>query len=90
MLPIVLQIYLPCYFGNEMTTASEKLSTSLYDSNWVHGSKRFRTTLLVFFENTKRPLKLSAFGVFELTLDTFLRIINSAYSLFAVLKNVEL
>lgn len=88
MMPMTLQILLPCYFGNEMMVASEKLSTSLFHSDWINKSDAFKKAMKIFMENAKRPLKLSSFGVFDLTLDNFLKVINSTYSLYAVMKNV--
>lgn len=88
MLPIVLQIFIPCYFGEEMTSASERLSTSLFKSEWINESEDFKMLMKIFLENSKRPIRVSAFGVFNVTLDNFLKIINLAYSLFAVMRSV--
>lgn len=87
---MIVQILLPCYFGNEMIIASEKLSTSLFHSDWMNESREFRMAMKIFMENAKIPIKLSAVGIFQLSLDNFLKIINSAYSLYAVLKNVDI
>lgn len=89
MIPMTLEILMPCYFGSEMISASEKLSARLFHSNWMDKPKDFKCAMKIFMENAKKPMKLTAFGIFELTLESFLKIINSAYSLFAVLKNVN-
>lgn len=89
MLPMTLQILMPCYFGNEMILASDKLSMSLFHSNWAFESKEFKTAMIIFMENAKQPMRITALGIFELSLENFQRILNSAYSLFAVLKNVN-
>lgn len=69
--------------------ASGKLSTSLFHSNWTNESKEFKIAMWIFMENGKRSMKISAFGVFELTLENFLKIINSTCSLYAVMKSVN-
>ena len=89
MIPMTLEIFLPCYFGNELSIASSKLSVALFHSNWIVGDKNLRNSVKFFMENTKKNMKLSAFGVFEVNLATFSRICNSAYSLFAILKRVS-
>jgi odorant receptor len=89
MIPMTLEIFLPCYFGNELSVASSKLSTALFHSDWINGNKHFRKNVKIFMENTKKEIKISAFGVFEVNLATFSRICNSAYSLFAILKRVN-
>lgn len=86
---MVFEIFMPCYFGNELIDVSKKLNTKMYQSNWTIQSKKFKTAMKIFMENAKNPLKVSVFGVFDLNLETFLRIINSAYSLYVVLGNLD-
>lgn len=81
MIPMVLQIFLPFYFGNEIIVTSEKLQASLFHSEWFYQSKEFKTATLMFSQSTTSPMKISEFVVFELTLENFLKIINTAYSL---------
>jgi 7tm Odorant receptor len=87
--PPTFQILLVCYFANNLTLASEQLSQSLFHSNWIKESKKFKAAMKLFMENSKKPLKISAFGMFHINLENFLRIINSAYSLYAVLKKIN-
>lgn len=86
---MVLLIFLPCYFGNELSLASAKLSTALFHSNWVNGEVKMMNSVKIFMENTKKDLKITAYGLFTANLETFTGIANSAYSLFAVLKQVN-
>jgi gustatory receptor len=86
MIPMTLEIFLPCYFGNELSVASTRLSEALFHSNWFKGDKKVTKTVNIFIENTKRDIKIAAFGAFQVNLANFSKIINSAYSLFSVLK----
>jgi hypothetical protein len=43
----------------------------------------------VFMETTKRDIKIMAFGVFELNLKNFTAVVNSAYSLYALMKKIN-
>lgn len=86
---VVLQLLLPFYFGNELIVASEKLSTSLFHCQWHEQSEKFKTSMKIFMEDGKNPVKISAYKVFDLSLETFMKIINFAYSLYAVLKRVN-
>ncbi|CRK88696.1 CLUMA_CG002372, isoform A [Clunio marinus] len=90
MMPMILEIFIPCYFGNEILLASQKLSTSLFHSDWIQEDKNFKTALKMVLENTKNPIKIAAAqGVFPVSLVTFLRIINSAFSVYAVLQSIK-
>jgi hypothetical protein len=89
MIPMVLEIFLPCYFGNELALASSKLSTDLFGSDWIDGNAELKSLVKIFMETTKKPTKVSAFGIFHVNLVTFTTIINSAYSYYSVLKRIN-
>jgi odorant receptor len=89
MVPMTLEIFLPCYFGNELSFASSKLSTALFHSAWIDESKEMKKMCGIFMENTKKEWKITAFSIFDLNLETFTAIGNLAYSLFAILKKIN-
>lgn len=89
MIAMTFQIFLPCYFGNQLLSTSEKLSSSLFHSNWTKQSKEFKQAMKIFMENTKKPMKVSGLGIFEVNLENFLKVVNAAYSLYAVLENFK-
>jgi hypothetical protein len=89
MIPMTLQMLLPCYISTELTVAYEKLSMKLFHTEWMNESRDFKKNLKVFFENSKKPLKIVVLKIFHLNLENFVKIINSAYSLFAVLRGIN-
>lgn len=49
MLPMLLQIFLPCRFGSALTSSSEKLSGGLIHSRcWTDGDKAMHSTTMIF------------------------------------------
>ena len=88
-IPITLLIFFPCYIGNELMVASSKLPASLLHSKWFDEDRKMGKNVIIFMENVKNVIKFSAFGVFNANLETFGSIGHTAYSLFAVLKNVN-
>lgn len=83
------EILFPCLFGSEIIVASEKLSSSLMHSQWLDQSESFKANVKILMEYMKKPIKLSAVGVFDVNLENFMKICNSAYSLFAVFKKIN-
>ncbi|RZC43043.1 uncharacterized protein BDFB_009339 [Asbolus verrucosus] len=69
---MLLEIFLWCYYGNEVILKSEQLTESAYVCEWVDCSKEFRKNLLFFMTRSQIPLKLYAGGYFSLSLDTFM------------------
>lgn len=87
LIPMTLQIFLPCVFGQMIHDAFEKLNTSLYSSGWIQRDQKFKNAMKIMMENCKKPVKISAFRVFNVDLETFKRIGNTAFSLYTVLKS---
>jgi hypothetical protein len=86
MLSVTLVIFLPSHTGQQVITESEKLNESLFQSWHFKRNKKFKSSLMIFKERLKQPLQVTAFGVFQISLQTFLSIINMAYSLFTALR----
>lgn len=88
LIPISLQTFNPSYYGNEVTNSSDKISLALFHSNWYKQSKKFKVAMKMLMENTKRSIVINAGrGLFPVNLNSFLSIINSAYSMYAVLQS---
>ncbi|KAJ3656618.1 hypothetical protein Zmor_015680 [Zophobas morio] len=86
---MLLEIFLWCYYGNEVILKSTNLTMSAYRCGWVEFSKEFKQDLLFFMTRTQFPLKLYAGGYFTLSLDTFMAILKSSWSYFAMLNTVH-
>lgn len=74
VMTMLTQIFLPCYFGNEIVLKSEYLSRALYLSNWPERSQRYRMMVLIYMEMLHRPTRLNVGGIFSLTLISFLSV----------------
>nr|XP_015840913.1 PREDICTED: odorant receptor Or1-like [Tribolium castaneum] len=86
---VLIEMYLWCYYGNEVILKSNKLTESAYKCQWIDGSKKFKQHLLYFMTRTQIPLNLYASGYFVLSLETFKAIVKSSWSYFAVLNQVH-
>ncbi|XP_028899745.1 odorant receptor 94a-like [Zeugodacus cucurbitae] len=86
---VSLQMFLPCYYGNELTLESEKLSINLYSSDWTGMSAYNRRFIFHYMESLKKPLVLHAGSFFEIGIPIFAKAMNNAYSLLALLLNVN-
>jgi hypothetical protein len=69
--------------------ASDELSKSLFHSQWENEPQKFKTIMKITMEKAKNKMKVKSLGVFEVNLEKFLFILNSAYSMYAVLENMS-
>lgn len=89
MVPMMFQIFLPCYYGNEIILKSKNLSNDYFHSDWFNESRKSRNSAKIMMEFVKKPVKIRVIGIFDVDLTTFMRICNSAYTLFAVFKRIS-
>ncbi|KNC33150.1 putative odorant receptor 94a [Lucilia cuprina] len=84
---MILEIYLPCYFANEITWNSSLLCTQIYSSEWLKFSIPTRKLIYLYMEFVKHPEKIKAGNYFDVGLPIFTKVMNNAYSFFALIMN---
>ncbi|XP_017485906.1 PREDICTED: odorant receptor 94a-like [Rhagoletis zephyria] len=84
-----MEIFLPCYYANELTVQSEKLSYHLYCCDWTGMSVYNRRMIFLYMEYLNQPLVLHAGQFFKIGLPIFSKTMNNAYSLLALLLRVS-
>ncbi|SPP76019.1 putative odorant receptor 71a [Drosophila guanche] len=89
LLSMVMQILLPSIYSNEVTNSAAKLTDALYSSAWPDLSPRLRRLILMLTIYLNRPMYLRAGGFFNVGLPMFTKVINQAYSLLALLLNMN-
>ncbi|XP_034485490.1 odorant receptor 94b [Drosophila innubila] len=86
---MIVQIFLPCYYGNQLTVHANQLTNSVFNTNWLEYSVQTRKELICYMEFLKRPVKVRAGIFFEIGLPIFMKTINNAYTFFALLLNLS-
>ncbi|KAJ8918890.1 hypothetical protein NQ315_016792, partial [Exocentrus adspersus] len=70
---MLLEIFLLCYYGNEVIRESTELTQFAYCSDWMDCSSGFKRNLIYFMTRSQMALKLYAGGFFTLSLETFMK-----------------
>ncbi|XP_068907642.1 odorant receptor Or1-like [Tenebrio molitor] len=85
----IQEIFLYCWFGNEVQIKSAQIPYAVFESDWTNAPLSDQKNVLIFVMNTQKPIKMSAFNLFYLTLDTYIKILRVSWSYFAVLSTVN-
>ncbi|GLV43402.1 Odorant receptor 2a [Carabus blaptoides fortunei] len=86
---IQYQLFLYCWFGNELTLAHSRIPYAVYECDWFSTSRSFKKSMLITIIRTQRILVLTVGNFTPLTLNTLVTIIRGSYSLFAVLQKTN-
>lgn len=85
----IYEIFLPCFFGSQLNGASSNLTDEVYCSNWLNLDFKTKKILVTFMENLKNPMEITYHGLFDANLESFQEIVDSAYSLCAILQQLR-
>ncbi|RZC32089.1 odorant receptor Or1 [Asbolus verrucosus] len=86
---IIVEIFMFCWFGNEVEIKSKNIPYATFESDWTAASLEVKKKMVFFAMRCQRPIKLSALNLFYLSLDNFKGILRSSWSYFAVLYQVN-
>jgi len=89
MIPMGLQIFIPCYYGNEIMIAAEKFSMDIFHSKWYNGCKKFRTAFNTLLIHASQPLIMISGILFQVTLENFVAVSRLSYKFYAVMQNMN-
>nr|AOG12948.1 odorant receptor [Eogystia hippophaecolus] len=89
MVTMLSQLFLYCWCGNELTIRSQELREVMYQSPWYEQDIKFKRALWIAMERMKRPIIFKAGRYIPLSRPTFVSILRSSYSYFAVLNQTN-
>ncbi|KAJ3635808.1 hypothetical protein MTP99_008684 [Tenebrio molitor] len=85
---ITVQIFMYCWFGNEVEVKSSSIPYAVFECEWTDFPQEVKKKLLFFTMRLQKPVKLSALNLIYLSLDTFMKILKTSWSYFALLHQV--
>jgi hypothetical protein len=86
---IFVQLFIPCCYGNKIIEISSKISTTIGHSEWMLESKEYRQLVRIILEFSKKPMKFNSFGLFDVNLEIYSKVCQSAYTLFTVCERLN-
>ncbi|XP_050673460.1 putative odorant receptor 71a [Leptidea sinapis] len=86
---VALDIYVYCYFGNQLAVQAGRVTVAAYQSEWPSMDLASRRLLLNLLLSHRRPLLIRAGGFLPIDLHTFVLIIKTSFSYYTLLVNVN-
>nr|WCC57413.1 odorant receptor 13 [Papilio glaucus] len=86
---MLTEVFILCWFGNELILKSLELQNATFDSPWLDIDQGSKMYIIIFMERCKRPLLITAGKYFSLSLSTYTKLINWSYKAFAVMRNMK-
>ncbi|XP_024867834.1 putative odorant receptor 71a [Temnothorax curvispinosus] len=71
---MLMQIYLYCWFGNEVTLKSTEIGSAVYEMDWPMLPADLMKTLLMIITRAKRPIKITSGHIVTLSNESFVKV----------------
>ncbi|XP_044001662.1 odorant receptor 47a-like, partial [Aphidius gifuensis] len=76
------QIYIYCICGENISSESDTVTFSLYNSEWTSLSINGKKSLIIMMIRSLKPIKYTCGYIITLSLDAFTNILKLSYSIF--------
>ncbi|XP_043285401.1 odorant receptor 46a-like [Venturia canescens] len=83
---MLTQIFVLCYYGNELSLQSVDICQAVYRMDWTSFHIGTKRNLIVIMLHSQRPITFVCYNVVALSLDAFTSLIKLSYSVFNVLS----
>nr|QUP79565.1 odorant receptor 5 [Monochamus saltuarius] len=81
-------LFLTCYYGQKILDESTTIGDAAYQSEWYNGPLHLKKMICLIILRSQRPLLLTVASIGVVSLATFVSIIKTAYSYFALLITI--
>nr|AQN78413.1 olfactory receptor 11 [Meteorus pulchricornis] len=82
----IIQTFMYAYTGTFLTAESENYQQAIYDCNW-HANKRLMTSVVIML--SQKPILMTACNFSVVSLDIFVKVLNTAISYFFLLQTLS-
>ncbi|KYM95490.1 Odorant receptor 46a, isoform A [Cyphomyrmex costatus] len=86
---MLAQIFIYCWFGNEVKLKSLQLSTSVYNIDWLELSESSKKGLLIIMQRSTSPIEFSSAYIITMNLESFVALLKMSYSTFNLLHQTQ-
>ncbi|XP_029665551.1 putative odorant receptor 92a [Formica exsecta] len=87
---ILAQIFIYCWFGNEVKTKSLHLANNIYNKvEWPALSSSCKKDLILIMKRSTIPIEFSSMYILSLNLDSFVALLKMSYSAFNLLHQTQ-
>ncbi|XP_057318426.1 odorant receptor 67c-like isoform X2 [Microplitis mediator] len=83
---MVIQILLPCFFADQLTVEFLDISTGIYNTKWYNLSNNIRRSVVIILRKSYQPVTITSIFFIILSLESFMKVIKVAYTIYNVLE----
>nr|XP_026498748.1 odorant receptor 4-like [Vanessa tameamea] len=84
----ILQIWILCWYGQQLLDTSTGVAEALYNCGWYVASKGMKKSMLIMMQRSQRKVYVTTYGFSIVSLDSYTTILKTSWSYFTLLINM--
>ncbi|XP_020291767.1 odorant receptor 46a-like [Pseudomyrmex gracilis] len=86
---MLIQIFIYCWFGNEIKLKSVEMTNSIYNVEWLTLDVSNKRSFLIIMKRSMFPIEFSSAYIITMNLDSFVVLLKMSYSSFSLLRQAQ-
>ncbi|XP_016938915.1 putative odorant receptor 92a [Drosophila suzukii] len=82
----LVQVFVVCYYGDEMISSSSRIGHSAFNQNWLPCSTKYKRILKFIIARSHKPASIRPPTFPPISFNTFMKVISMSYQFFALLR----
>nr|NP_524414.2 odorant receptor 92a [Drosophila melanogaster]Q9VDM1.3 RecName: Full=Putative odorant receptor 92a [Drosophila melanogaster]AAF55769.2 odorant receptor 92a [Drosophila melanogaster] len=82
----LVQVFVVCYYGDEMISSSSRIGHSAFNQNWLPCSTKYKRILQFIIARSQKPASIRPPTFPPISFNTFMKVISMSYQFFALLR----
>ncbi|KAJ3648702.1 hypothetical protein Zmor_020484 [Zophobas morio] len=87
---LTVETFTYCWYGNELTLKSSNLAYAIFEAEWSMANVEVKRLIIFFMLRSQKEFTISPFNLFHLSLETFVKILKTGWSYFALVHSVNI
>ncbi|XP_076634608.1 odorant receptor Or1-like [Colletes latitarsis] len=89
MVCMTTQIFIYCWYGNQLKLKSVEILQTISELDWVYLDNSSKKDLIMVMRRTAKPIEMASAYVFTIDLNTFVKILKMSYSTYNLLQKTK-
>ncbi|XP_025265987.1 odorant receptor Or1-like isoform X1 [Camponotus floridanus] len=85
---MTIQIFIYCWYGNEIKLKSNQLTDEIFGMDWINVDKKMKENLIMIMNRSLKPIEFSSAYIFTVNLDSFVKLLKTSYSAYSILQQI--
>ncbi|XP_070156627.1 odorant receptor 46a-like isoform X2 [Polyergus mexicanus] len=85
---MLIEIFIYCWFGNEVKLKSLQLTDRIFEMNWPKLNNNFKKTFLMIMNRATIPIEFTSAYLFSMNLESFVGLLRTSYSAYTLLQRL--